>query len=90
MPAPETAAFRRLCVQYRWLAIFMVVSVGVLLAFMHIAFPLALWVRDGQVRERLRPEFLGLRWLLERAACERGAKRSNECAPDHDRGLNAA
>ncbi|WP_029416198.1 DUF2975 domain-containing protein [Brevundimonas bacteroides] len=51
MQVPEAAAFRRLCAQYRWLAIFMVVSVGALLALMHIAFPLALWIRDGQVRD---------------------------------------
>lgn len=51
MPTHEATAFRRLCAQYRWLAVFMVVSVGGLLALMHIGFPLALWLRDGVIRD---------------------------------------
>lgn len=51
MPTHDAAAFRRLCAQYRWLAIFMVVSVGGLLALIHIIFPLLLWMRDGVIRE---------------------------------------
>jgi hypothetical protein len=47
MPSSDIVAFRRLCAQYRWLAIFMVISVGGLLALMHLAFPLALWIKEG-------------------------------------------
>ncbi len=38
--------FRRLCGQYRWLAIFMVASVGGLLLLAHIVVPAALWFRN--------------------------------------------
>lgn len=31
--------FRRMCGQFRWLAVFMVISVGTLMAMMHIVFP---------------------------------------------------
>ena len=38
--------FRRLCGQYRWLAVFMVASVGGLLAVMHIVAPAIMWLRS--------------------------------------------
>lgn len=37
--------FRRLCGQYRWLAVFMVASVGLLLTFANLVAPLVLWAR---------------------------------------------
>lgn len=43
--------FRRRCGQFRWLAIFMVVTVGALIALMHLISPVTLWLRDG-VRDR--------------------------------------
>jgi hypothetical protein len=43
--------FRRRCGQFRWLAVFMVVSVGALIALIHFISPVILWLRDG-VRDR--------------------------------------
>jgi hypothetical protein len=43
----DLARFRRLCGQFRWLAVFMVVSVGLLLAAAHLIGPLVIWVRDA-------------------------------------------
>jgi hypothetical protein len=37
--------FRLRCRQFRWLAVFMVVSVGSLLALVHVGSPLVLWSR---------------------------------------------
>ena len=37
--------FRRLCGQYRWLAVFMVLSVGLLLTLAHLIAPLVQWAR---------------------------------------------
>ena len=37
--------FRRLCGQYRWLAVFMVASVGLLLTFANLIVPLVYWGR---------------------------------------------
>lgn len=39
MPASDIARFRRLCGQFRWLAIFMVCSVSAVLALMYIVAP---------------------------------------------------
>jgi hypothetical protein len=44
----DLAVFRRRCGQFRALAIFMVISVGALLALMHLVSPLVLWLRDGR------------------------------------------
>lgn len=43
----QTAAdrFRRRCAQFRWLAVFMVVSVGALLALVHLIVPIAFLAR---------------------------------------------
>ncbi len=40
MTQTATDRFRRRCAQFRWLAVFMVVSVGALLALIHFVFPL--------------------------------------------------
>lgn len=47
MSTTDLAAYRRLCGQYRWLAIFMVVSVGAFLTLLHFVFPLALAIKEG-------------------------------------------
>lgn len=47
MTVSDLARFRRLCGQFRWLAVFMVVSVGLLLAAAHLIGPLVIWVRDA-------------------------------------------
>jgi len=43
----DLTRFRAMCGQFRWLAVFMVVSVGLLLALIHVVFPLMLTMRDG-------------------------------------------
>jgi hypothetical protein len=50
--------FRRRCVQFRWLAIFMVVSVGALLAVMYLVAPGVLLVRGGEAS-------MAGRWLAD-------------------------
>lgn len=48
MTQTDLDRFRRLCAQFRWLAVFMVVTVGALLALMSLIAPGAHWAR-GQV-----------------------------------------
>ena len=50
MARTDTADFRRLCGQFRWLAIFMVVSVGAMAALMYVISPLVLGLR-GVIHE---------------------------------------
>ena len=45
MSQTDAARFRRRCAQFRGLAIFMVISVGALLALMHLIAPAVLWSR---------------------------------------------
>jgi hypothetical protein len=55
--------FRRLCGQFRWLAVFMVVSVGALLALIHVVAPAVLAARgdyDGTSAGWLRQAIWGL------------------------------
>ncbi|MFN3353250.1 MAG: DUF2975 domain-containing protein [Brevundimonas sp.] len=47
MTQRDLARFRTLCGQFRWLAIFMVISVGALLALIHLVFPALIAARDG-------------------------------------------
>ena len=49
MSQAATDRFRRRCAQFRWLAYFMVISVGGLLAFVHLVFPLLFWARNYTV-----------------------------------------
>ena len=49
MSQAATARFRRRCAQFRWLAVFMVVSVGALLALMHIIVPIV-FLAKGEYR----------------------------------------
>jgi hypothetical protein len=44
MSPNDIARFRRMCGQFRGLAVFMVVSVGALLALVHGIFPMLLWL----------------------------------------------
>ena len=45
--------FRKRCGQFRWLAVFMVVSVGLLMALTYVIAPTVLWVRgDPQIGGR--------------------------------------
>ena len=52
MSQTDLVRFRAMCGQFRWLAVFMVVSVGGLLALVHLVFPLMLAVRDGAPPDR--------------------------------------
>lgn len=45
MSQTDIDRFRRRCAQFRWLAVFMVVSVGALIALIHVISPLVLWSR---------------------------------------------
>ena len=45
MSQMDLTRFRRMCAQFRWLAVFMVVSVGGLLALMHLVAPAVMWSR---------------------------------------------
>ena len=55
--AQADTRFRTRCAQFRWLTWFMVGSVGLLLALLHIIAPLGLWLRGAA------PDG-GLSWLL--------------------------
>lgn len=48
--------FRRLCGQYRWLAVFMVASVGGLLVIAHVVAPAVLWFQGP-------PDDFAAQWL---------------------------
>jgi len=43
----DLARFRRRCAQFRWLAVFMVISVGALLALIHLVAPITIWSRGS-------------------------------------------
>ena len=61
---PIIDRFRRLCGQFRWLAVFMVVSVGPVLALMYvIAPPLIVWLREGREPTTARAYLPGLVWV---------------------------
>ena len=47
MSQTDLARFRLMCGHFRWLAVFMIVSVGGLLTLLHIIFPAMVAVRDG-------------------------------------------
>lgn len=48
MSLTDLTRFRLMCRQYRWLAVFMVVSVGALLALLHLISPLTLAARGDR------------------------------------------
>ncbi|MBX3477656.1 MAG: DUF2975 domain-containing protein [Brevundimonas sp.] len=52
MNPADLTRFRRMCRQYRWLAVFMVASVGGLLALMYLVLPVIQAVRGEHVLDR--------------------------------------
>lgn len=50
MAADDLARFRRMCRQFRWLAVFMVCSVGAILALMYVIVP-AVFAARGEHRD---------------------------------------
>lgn len=48
MSTADLNRFRRTCGQFRWLAIFMVTSVGLLLTCLHLIFPALNWLINGR------------------------------------------
>ena len=50
MTADDLARFRRMCRQFRWLAVFMVCSVGAILALMYVIVP-AVFAARGEHRD---------------------------------------
>lgn len=48
MEHTELARFRRMCGQFRWLAVFMVVTIGASLVLTFVAVPLFASIRDGE------------------------------------------
>ena len=62
MNQTDLVHFRRMCGQFRWLAVFMVVTVGGGLLLTWIGAPLIFWVREG--REPLQSSTIaGLIWF---------------------------
>jgi hypothetical protein len=59
----DTERFRRRCAQFRWLAIFMVVSVGALLTLTNLAGPVAHWARTDPAAYETR-YLAGVIWIL--------------------------
>ncbi|MBX9802316.1 MAG: DUF2975 domain-containing protein [Caulobacteraceae bacterium] len=62
MSQTDIDRFRRRCAQFRWLAVFMVVSVGALIALIHVISPLVLWSRGepGHPQTFYRMMLMGL------------------------------
>ena len=48
MSQTDLTRFRAMCGQFRWMAVFMVVSVGLLLASIHLIFPVLNWIIHGR------------------------------------------
>jgi hypothetical protein len=67
MTATDLTRFRLMCRQFRWLAVFMVVSVGGLLALVHLVFPALNWAINGRPME-MRHVAVSLIWIIP-AAC---------------------
>lgn len=61
MSHTDLARFRRRCAQFRWLAVFMVVSVGALLALIHVVAPAVMAARGQDVAGRWLAQIL---WAL--------------------------
>src|SRR6218665_37131 len=58
MTQADTARFRRRCAQFRWLAVFIVISVGALLSLMFVIAPVIRLARDSDDRGLLTMAFL--------------------------------
>ena len=66
MAAADLARFRRLCGRFRWLAIFMVISVGIVLALMYLAGPLLLAVRSNR-SVAVQDMMISMAWIVPAA-----------------------
>ena len=48
MSQTDLTRFRRMCAQFRWLAVFMVVTIGAAMLLTWVGAPLFFWLRDGR------------------------------------------
>ena len=62
MTALDLDRFRRMCRQFRWLSIFMVVSVGAMLLLAHLVFPVLNWLINGRAMDAQHTA-ISLIWL---------------------------
>lgn len=67
MSQSDLTRFRRMCGQFRWLAVFMVVSVGLLMVCLHLIFPGLNWAINGRAMMP-RETAVSLIWITP-AAC---------------------
>ena len=54
MSQSDLSRFRRMCGQFRWLAVFMVTGIAVILLLTFIGAPLFVWLREGDAPDRAR------------------------------------
>ena len=66
MSQSDLTRFRRMCSQFRWLAVFMVVSIGAAMLLTLVGAPLFMWLRDGQFAWR-PPHLAALIWFAPAA-----------------------
>ena len=65
MSQSDLTRFRRMCGQFRWLAVFMVVVIAACLLLTFVAAPLFIWLRDGEAPDRAR--YAALVWFMPTA-----------------------
>ncbi|MFN7619944.1 MAG: DUF2975 domain-containing protein [bacterium] len=63
MSSPDLARFRAMCAQFRWLAVFMVISVGALLTLTNLVGPVMHWLSENPVDYETR-YLAGVIWIL--------------------------
>lgn len=66
MSQTDLTRFRRMCAQFRWLAVFMVVSIGAGMVLTFVGAPLFMWLRDGNAPWRA-PQLGALIWFTPAA-----------------------
>lgn len=66
MSQTDLTRFRRMCAQFRWLAVFMVVTIGAGMVLTFVGAPLFMWLRDGNVPWRA-PQLGALIWFTPAA-----------------------
>src|SRR5690606_4533186 len=66
MSQSDLTRFRRMCGQFRWLAVFMVGSIGAAMLLIFVGAPLLMWLRDGQMPSRA-PYLATLIWFAPAA-----------------------
>ena len=63
MSQTDLVRFRRMCGQFRWLAVFMVVSIGALLTITNLVGPITHWLRESP--DAYQPRYLaGVIWAV--------------------------